>query len=196
MPPKQKFTRAEVVTAALNLVRREGIVALTARGLGAELGVSSRPIFTTFRNMEEVQQETAKAARDVYNTYIEQGLAETPAFKGVGMQYFRFAKNEPKLFEWLFMSASGNSVTFCDTLPAIDVNSDRILDSIQIAYRFSRENAYRLYQVLWVFTHGLACLHISGISRLTEDEVSKLLTEVFTGMFIKLKSEKKDDANL
>lgn len=194
MPPKQKFAREEVVTAALTLARREGIEAITARKLGAELGVSSRPIFTVFRNMEEVQQETAKAARDIYNAYVEQGLAETPAFKGVGMQYFRFARNEPKLFEWLFMSANDNSVTFSDVLPAIDEKSDRILDSIQTAYGFSRENAYRLYQVLWIFTHGLACLHISGISCLTEDEVSKLLTEVFTGMFIKLKSEKKENA--
>jgi len=193
MPPKQKFAREEVVTAALTLARREGIEAITARKLGAELGVSSRPIFTVFRNMEEVQQETAKAARDIYNAYVEQGLAETPAFKGVGMQYFRFARNEPKLFEWLFMSANDNSVTFSDVLPAIDEKSDRILDSIQTAYGFSRENAYRLYQVLWIFTHGLACLHISGISCLTEDEVSKLLTEVFTGMFIKLKSEKKEN---
>jgi AcrR family transcriptional regulator len=191
MPPKQKFTREEVVTASLALARREGIAAITARRLGAELGVSSRPIFTAFRNMEEVLQETAKAARDIYNAYVEQGLAENPAFKGVGMQYFRFARDEPKLFEWLFMSANDNSVTLSDILPAIDEKSDRILDSIQTAYGFSRETAYRLYQVLWIFTHGLACLHISGITRLTEDEVSKLLTEVFTGMFIKLKSEGK-----
>lgn len=194
MPPAQKFTKEEMIAAALNLVRREGMSAITARGLGAELGVSSRPIFTAFRNMEEVQKETMKAARGVYNDYVEQGLAETPAFKGVGMQYFRFANNEPKLFEWLFMSAHDNTFIFSDILPAIDDNSDKILASIQTAYGFSRENAYRLYQTLWVFTHGLACLHISGISRLTEEEVSRLLTEVFTGMFMKLKSEEKKDA--
>lgn len=191
MPPKQKYTREEVVNAALNIVRREGVSGLTARGLGAELGVSSRPIFTAFRNMDEVQQETLKAARDLYDTYIEKGFSENPAFRGVGMQYFRFAKNEPMLFEWLFMKENSTSVAFGDVLPSIDRNSDRILDSIQNIYGFSKEDAYRLYQVLWVFTHGLACLHISCISRLTDDEVEKLLTEVFTGMFIKLKSERK-----
>lgn len=92
MPPKQKYTSEEVIIAALNIVRREGVSGLTARGLGAELGVSSRPIFTAFRNMDEVQQETLKASRDLYDTYIEKGLSENPAFKGVGMQYFHFAK--------------------------------------------------------------------------------------------------------
>jgi hypothetical protein len=141
MPPKQKFTREQVVSAALTLVRPKGIAAITARGLGTELGASSRPIFTAFRNMEEVLQETKKAARNMYDAYIEQGLVETPSFKGVGMQYFRFAKKEPKLFEWLFMSSNGNSVMFSNILPAIDGNSDRILDSIQIAYGFTKDNA-------------------------------------------------------
>ena len=172
------------------MVRRDGVAALTARGLGAELGVSSCPIFTEFNNMEEVVQETKKAAKKVYNAYVEQGLSENQAFKGVGMQYFRFSQNEPKLFEWLFMRSGSDTVTFNDTLPAIDGNSEKILDSIQNTYGLSKEKATRMYRVLWVFTHGLACLHISGISRLTEDEVSKLLTEVFTGMLMKLKSEK------
>lgn len=46
MPPKQKFTKEEVVNAALEITRRDGINALTARRLGAELDSSSRPIFT------------------------------------------------------------------------------------------------------------------------------------------------------
>lgn len=194
MPPKQKFSKEEVVAAALDLVRREGMSAITARGLGAELGVSSRPIFTAFRNMEEVQQETVNAARAVYNGYVEKGLAENPAFKGVGMQYFRFAKEEPRLFELLFMTADNTAVGLADILPAIDDNSDRILASIQDSYGFSREHSYSLYRVLWIFTHGLACLSATEVSQLTEDEVSRMLTEVFTGMFIKLKKEEKENA--
>lgn len=194
MPPKQKFTKEEVITAALDLARREGIAGITARALGAELGVSSRPIFTVFQNMEEVQRETTKAARAVYNSYIEKGLAENPAFKGVGMQYFRFAKEEPKLFEMLFMNTDNTAFTLADILPAIDDNSDQILASIQEAYGFSMEKSYRLYQTLWIFTHGLACLCVTGMNQFTEEEVSKALTEVFFGMFIKLKSEEKEDA--
>ena len=56
MPPKPKFTREEIVAAALELVSAKGMEALTSRYLGAQLGSSARPIFTVFRNMEEVQQ--------------------------------------------------------------------------------------------------------------------------------------------
>ena len=39
MPPKPKFTREEMVEAALELVARRGAEALTARELGAALGM-------------------------------------------------------------------------------------------------------------------------------------------------------------
>lgn len=191
MPPKQKFSRDEIVAAALNLVRREGIGGNTARGLGAELGTSSRPIFTAFRNMEEVQAETVIAARALYNSYVEKGLAEKLAFRGVGMQYIRFAREEPRLFELLFMKAGKTGFTLNDILPAIDENSERILASIQEPYGLSQEEAYKLYQNMWIFSHGIACLCATGVSRLTEDEVSERLTEVFTGLMIKIKSEEK-----
>lgn len=61
MPPKPRFTREEIVAAALDIVSRQGIEALTARELGEVLGSSARPIFTVFRSMEELQQEVRSA---------------------------------------------------------------------------------------------------------------------------------------
>ena len=40
MPPKFLFTRDEIIAAALNITRRAGPSALTARALAAELGCS------------------------------------------------------------------------------------------------------------------------------------------------------------
>ena len=56
MPPKAKFSREEIIDAAINIVREDGFDALTSRALGTKLGSSARPIFTVFQNMEEVQQ--------------------------------------------------------------------------------------------------------------------------------------------
>ena len=40
MPPKAKFTREEVIAAALTILREGGIGAVTARELGAKLNLS------------------------------------------------------------------------------------------------------------------------------------------------------------
>jgi AcrR family transcriptional regulator len=193
VPPVQRFSRNDIIKTAISLLRKGGIAEITARGLGAELGVSSRPIFTAFRNMEEVHRETTLAVRAIYNGYVEKGLAEKPAFKGVGKQYIRFAREEPRLFELLFMKAGETPFTLDNVLPAIDDNSERILASIQNSYGLTRAQSYRLYQNMWIFTHGIACLFATGVSSLSEDEVSNRLTEVFTGLLIKIKSEAKNN---
>lgn len=67
MPPKAKFTKQKIIDAGMQIVRREGFSALTARALGTELGSSARPIFTIFQNMEEVQQSVVVAAKENYD---------------------------------------------------------------------------------------------------------------------------------
>ena len=62
MPPKPKFTKEEIVQAALNVVSEKGVDALTAKELGTALGSSARPIFTVFNSMKEVRDEVRIAA--------------------------------------------------------------------------------------------------------------------------------------
>ena len=70
MPPKAKFTKEEIINAAFDIVRKNGLLSLTARTLGAKLGSSARPIFTVFTGMEEVIAEVKDCARKEYNKYI------------------------------------------------------------------------------------------------------------------------------
>ena len=53
MPPKAKFTKQQIVDAALEIFRDEGMEKLTSRNLGKKLGSSACPIFTVFSGMEE-----------------------------------------------------------------------------------------------------------------------------------------------
>ena len=52
MPPKCRFTREQIIQAALELTAEKGIGALTARSLAQRLGSSAKPIFGLFTNME------------------------------------------------------------------------------------------------------------------------------------------------
>ena len=74
MPPKPKFTKEEIVQAALGIVSQKGVEALTAKELGDALGSSARPIFTVFNSMKEVQDEVRAAAMRRFESYAEQKL--------------------------------------------------------------------------------------------------------------------------
>ena len=106
MAPRSKYTREEMVEAAVRVVREKGIDALTAKALASELGVSTQPVFTCFHTIEEAKREVRTAAERVYDRYVEDGLRMKVPFLGVGMQYIHFAKEEPQLYRLLFLATS------------------------------------------------------------------------------------------
>lgn len=193
MPPKAKFTKEQITKAALEIVRAENFESLTARALGKKLGSSACPIFTVFANMEEVQRAVLKEIREVYKGYVEKGLSETPAFKGVGTQYILFAINEPKLFQILFMSEQAKEPDINNILPIIDESYDKILASITNSYALKVNEAEKLYKHLWIYTHGIASLCATKMCRFTDKEISEMLTDVFTGLMSNMKGGKKND---
>lgn len=189
MPPKAKFTRDEIVQAGLNIVRENGMEALSARALGAALGSSARPVFTVFQSMEEVQGEVLEAARSRYDEYVRRGLEQEPAFKGVGTQYILFAIQEPKLFQLLFMTEQKQSPSVVNVLPMIDDNYGDILRSVQNGYQLSEEQAEQMYRHLWIYTHGIAALCATNMCVFSAEEISGLMTQVFQGVLKEIKGD-------
>ncbi len=193
MPPKAKFTREEIVEAALNIVKRDGFEALTSRALGSYLGSSARPIFTVFQNMDEVQQAVIDAAKALYKKYVDQGLLWEHPFKGVGTQYILFSIQEPKLFQLLFMTQQPQIPDFSGVLPLIEESYREILLSIQNDYGISEHLAERLYHHLWIYTHGIATLCATKMCHFTGDEISSMITEVCTSILKNIKGCKNCD---
>lgn len=193
MPPKAKFTKAEIIEAALNIVRTEGYEALTSRALGIYLGSSARPIFTVFKNMEEVQQAMIEAAKTLYKEYVNKGLTAEHPFKGVGTQYILFSVNEPKLFQLLFMAEQKQIPDLSGVLPLIDESYGDILLSIQKEYEISEFSAKKLYQHLWIYTHGIASLCATKMCRFTVEEISIMITEVCMSVLKKIQEEENND---
>ena len=193
MPPKAKFSREEIIDAAINIVREDGFDALTSRALGKKLGSSARPIFTVFQNMEEVQQEVIITAKQKYREYISKGLSQDLAFKGVGMEYILFSINEPKLFQLLFMTEQSQIPDLTGVLPLIDDSYEQILRSIQSGYEIDKSSAEILYRHLWIYTHGIATLCATNMCRFTDEEVSSMIRQVCISILKSIKAGSIDD---
>lgn len=189
MPPKAKFTKEQICFAGLNIIREKGADCLTARELGKKLGSSACPIFTVFENMEQVYNATVQSAKNLYAQYVKEGLKETPAFKGVGTQYIKFAIKEPRLFELLFMSQQPNKLDINNVLPIIEEHYSEILLSVQKSYGVNNEIAKKIYRHLWVYTHGIAVLCVTKMCVLTAEEIETMIYEVLKGLLQTLKGE-------
>lgn len=174
MPPKVKFTKEEIVQAALEVARVKGAAEVTTRDIAAQLGVSTRPIFTWFRSMDEVRAEIRRAAEERYRGYVAEGLRQPVPFLGYGMQYIRFAREEPELYRLLFMTAGpdGSNVTSeyvsCRAM---------IQDTLQRIYRMSPQTAEACFRNLWLVVHGLATLIVTGDCPYDDNQIRGLLTQ-------------------
>ena len=178
MPPKSKCTREQIINAAFETVRKEGLDSLKARRLAKELGTSTAPIFTAFNSIEEIRDEVVAKANALYGEYIKEGLKQTPAFKGVGMKYIEFARNEPELFKILNINKN-----FTDNfLPSYDDNSPEVISLLENRHGMSNKTAKKLYNHMSVYAFGFASLYAQRIYLFTMEEISRMLTEVYTAM--------------
>ena len=188
MPPKPKFTKEEIVTAALELVSEKGIEALTARELGVRLGSSARPIFTVFNSMEEVQEEVRAAALKRFESYAEKAMHYTPVFKQVGMQMILFAMEEPKLYQLVYMSENAGATDFEGITQQLGDVAQLCVDVIQRDYGLSAEDAKTLFEHVWIYTFGIGALCATGMCRFSQDEIIQMLGQDFMAMLFYAKS--------
>ncbi len=190
MPPKPKYTKEEIVAAALRLVSRNGLDALTAKSLGHALNTSATPIFTVFNSMQEVQDEVRIAATRRFEDYAHRAGSHMPVFKQVGMQMILFAKEEPQLFRLIFMSGSCAVTPFDDHYAYLGGVAEECLSAIEADYGLSPEDAETLFEHVWIHTYGIGALCATGMCRFTQEEISQMLTQDFTAMMMLLKAEK------
>ena len=181
LPPKPKFTKEEIVQAALALVSEKGMEALTARDLGARLGSSARPVFTVFQSMEEVQCAVCEAAMERLHESIASAPADLPPFKRVGMGMVTFAVRQPKLYQLLFMTEN-------DAVSGFDGLFDRMgfmaVDSMHLLmeqYGLTEPVARTVFEQTWICTFGIGALCATRAAAFSEEEMSHMLSTAFAG---------------
>ncbi len=172
MAPKNKFTREEMVEAALRVVRAKGIDGLTAKTLADELGTSTQPVFTAFGSMDAVRREVYAAAVRVYDGYTNTGLKEKIPFFGVGMQYVRFAREEPELYRLLFLTRTQEY----SAIKSMEHLRELVRPTLVKIYHITAAEADIYFRDLWFVVHSLSTLIVTGDCSYSDGEIGQILT--------------------
>ena len=189
MAPKFKFTKEEVLTITIDFIRENGIEALTARELAKKLESSTKVIFSLFSNMKNLEDEAKFAAENIFSEKVNLALKDDSPFKRLGVEYILFSKNEPKLFQWLFMEKGIEVESFKDFLPMRDYEYKSVIESIDEEYKISIENSKKLYEHLFIYSHGIATLTVTGIHNFTPTEIIEYMTEVTKSLIVQYSKE-------
>ena len=188
MPPKPKFTREEIVDKAFELVREKGFDALTARELGSRLGSSARPIFTVFKDMNELKDEVRKKVEDLLNEYLSRAENYEVYFKQAVKETILFASDEPNLFHLLFLRNNEEPVNFEFMKDKFKVQIDHYFDFIKENYELNDEEVYVILKHTCIYIYGVGAMCAEKVCTFNDDQLNDLLGEVFMAMLMYIKS--------
>lgn len=179
MPPKIKITKADIVDAAVEIVRSGGAQTLNARTVASVLNCSTQPVFSNFATMNELLLTVVGRAEAICNDFIEQEIASGryPAYKASGMAYIRFAKEEKELFKLLYMRDRSRESE--QTLTGIANEMENIVRS---STGLDEQSAKLFHLEMWVYVHGIATMFATGFLDLEWELVSKILTDSYQGL--------------
>ena len=185
MAPKNKFTRKEMVAAAVRVVQKRGAAALTAKSLAEELGTSTQPVFTCFGTMEALKAEVYVAAERLFDEYLTKGLKEKISFLGFGSQYIRFARKEPELYRLLFLMRPDDVGS--GAFAAMRHMQELVRPSLVEIYHISAQEADSYFRDLWLVVHSLATLIVTGDCPYSDREIGQILTSFSISVFKAIK---------
>lgn len=188
MPPKIKFTRDDIINAAFEIARQEGFNSVVARNVAKKLGSTVSPIFTAFKNMEELKKEVYFMAKTECFNYMSECINYTPAFKEFGLRWVQFALKEPNLYKLIFLG-DGKSNNFIDSIETVFSDIiDILVNEIIHSFNISRNDALSLINQMIIHANGIAVFCMQNITDFDITQIGRLLSETCIGLVMLYKT--------
>lgn len=158
MPPKTKYTKGDVIQAAVRVVETAGLGSLTARSVASRLGASTAPVYQHFTNMDELLLEVMRETQRRLLEYASRPYTER-VFLNMGTGIAMFACEHRALYRALMLEGDRYRDVVHEFLAQLEsamVKDERFTS-------WSARERHDLLTKMWTFTHGLASLISAGL---------------------------------
>lgn len=172
MPAKKQITKDMILMAALKLLREEGYEAVNIRSLAKELKCSTQPVYLSFSGMEELRSELIPIAVGEFEKYMRD-ISKDGVVRLYDGTYICFAKEEPRLFCFLFMRANAFLEIKRTLMPIIECSIRELMERYHICY----EEADLLHDQLWMHAHGIASMIATDFCDWNMEKVERMLVD-------------------
>lgn len=181
MPARKKIEKENIIDTCLKITRREGIDALNARKVAKALGCSTQPLFYYYENMDEIKNEVLQEISKLFNQALLKSNYDRPAYKDIGVNYIRFASNEPEFFKIMFQSKMNKEMfDFID----LTGSAKTILETISKQTGMSNEDAKQFHLRMWLYVNGIASLAANQTVEFNDGEIAELLKDQYVSMLL------------
>ncbi|MDP2853298.1 MAG: TetR/AcrR family transcriptional regulator [Smithellaceae bacterium] len=155
MSADTKISRADIIDAAFEIVRKGGWEQLSARSIAKKLKSSTMPIYSQFKTMEMLEDEVVKKAVALQAEYSSAPLTNVSALNN-GIGYVLFAWEEPHLF-----AAINDEKHVSMQIPygalLFEAQVEELTRNQKLA-GLSRDQLRYFHFLTWMFVRGIATL--------------------------------------
>lgn len=103
MGPKVKFTKEQIIDAAFEIAKTEGIDGITMRKIAEQMGSSVAPIYVNFKKVDELNEALIERIISVSQQLLSEESSGNP-FHDIGRASLRFASEYSIIFRDLVMT--------------------------------------------------------------------------------------------
>ncbi|MCD7892615.1 MAG: TetR/AcrR family transcriptional regulator [Erysipelotrichaceae bacterium] len=175
MPPRSKTSKEDVLNAAFQITRNNGIDHVNARSVAKALNISTMPIFRVYENMEALNHELIEKIYEYYRDFTKGYIKGKDELLEVSFAYVEFARKEKNLFYCIYVSDISESRTLNETIHS-DYNQS-IIHKMMEQYQISYDKAVMTFRDVRFYSHGIASQVLVERTILSEDEVLELIKQ-------------------
>ncbi|MFO7848449.1 MAG: TetR/AcrR family transcriptional regulator [Spirochaetia bacterium] len=114
MPPRNKFTKTEIIDAAFEIAEKEGFDGITARAVAEKLGSSVAPIYVNFETIDTLIAAVIERIQELSVEILRRQSGNT-LFENIGRASLAFASEYPLLFRELVLKPNPYMRSFDET---------------------------------------------------------------------------------
>jgi len=175
MPPKNKFSKEQIIDAAFEIAREEGMDSITIRKVASKLKSSIAPIYVNFNEVDELKMAVISKVQEISTDMIvEQNTGD--AFLDIGIASIKFAKNYSTIFKDILLKESSYLEAYNENMMPIIIEEMKKDPELK---NFSEEELKMLLTKLAAFQVGLSIMATNEAfaSELTEEKIIGMLKD-------------------
>lgn len=177
--PKARITKEMVVDAAFDVTRAMGSENVNARTVSEKLSCSTQPVMYHFARIEELKRAVYEKADLFHTEYLMNIESDKGVMLSIGLNYIRFAINEPNLFRFLFQSGFAVEASLLEMINSEEL--EPVLAAMQNTMEMSEKQTKEVFTTIALFAHGYASIIANNSLEYDEKTVVSDLTRAYRG---------------
>ena len=191
MPPKSKITRDMILDAAVEVVRQNGFENINVRTVSAQLHCSTQPVMYHFSTMEALKKAAYARVDQLHSAYMMDIPPEQYPILGIGLNYIRFAVEEPQLFRFLFQSGYAEENSLLEMIDSEELVP--VLAAMQEGAGLSMQKTKQIFLTVALFAHGYASIIANNGLEYDEKLIAEHLERAWNGAFLEATQEEREN---